>query len=49
MPAFLTKIVDAIKSHKIVVAAIVAAAAGADFYFGLGLSERVIELFATAP
>ncbi len=38
-----------LKDNKIVVAVAIAVAAGVDYYFGLGLSQTVIDFFATAP
>jgi hypothetical protein len=49
MPAFAQRAIDAIKNNKIVVALIVAVAAGVDYAFGLGVSEHVIALFSNAP
>ena len=49
MPSFVQNIVDKIKNNKIVVAVVLAVAAGVDYYFGLGLTQTVVDLFATAP
>jgi hypothetical protein len=49
MPAFVTNLINKVKNNKIVVAVVLAVAAGVDYYFGLGLTATVLDLFATAP
>jgi hypothetical protein len=49
IPAFAQTVIDKIKNNKIVVAVVLAVAAGVDYYFGLGLTATVLDLFATAP
>ena len=49
MPAFVTNLIDKIKNNKLIVAVVLAVAAGVDYYFGLGVTQTVIDLFGTAP
>ena len=49
MPAFVQNLIDKVKANKVVVAVVVAVAAGVDYYFGLGASQFVLDLFAAAP
>jgi hypothetical protein len=42
-------VLDKVKNNKIVVAVVLGLAAGADAYFGWGLTATVLELFADAP
>ena len=47
MPAFVQKIIDKIKNNKIVTAVIIGVAVAVDYAFDLGVSQTVIDLFAT--
>ena len=47
MPAFVQNIVDKIKNNKIVTAIIIGVAVALDYAFDLGVSQTVIDLFAT--
>ena len=49
MPAFVQNLIDKVKANKVVVAVVLAVAAGVDYYFGLGLTQTVVDLFAAAP
>jgi hypothetical protein len=49
MPAFVTNLIDKIKNNKLIVAVVLAVAAGVDYYFGLGVTATVLDLFSTAP
>jgi hypothetical protein len=45
----LQNVIDKIKNNKVIVAVVLAVAAGVDYYFGLGLTQTVVDLFAAAP
>ena len=47
MPAFVQKVIDKIKNNKIVTAVIIGVAVAVDYAFDLGISQTVIDLFAT--
>jgi hypothetical protein len=49
MPSFVTNLIAKLKANKIAVAVIIGAAAAADYVFGLGVSEYVLDLLASAP
>jgi hypothetical protein len=49
IPAFAQTVIDKIKGNKIIVAVVLAVAAGVDYYFGLGVTATVLDLFAAAP
>ncbi len=47
MPAFVQNAIDKIKNNKIVTAVIIGVAVAVDYAFDLGISQTVIDLFAT--